>query len=168
MGSTLDIPTRGQEVYEIPHRDQGDLYVIPTRPLRKAYVVLVRRLLTSPDCREDPVVPILFLYSCSATTEYVFVPTKITYKRITYKLLIIDKLEPAERLAPKLWVFRHFGEMDTYTELVLRSLRVIEAALPWAQPVPESKAFWNEKCNDITQATHVLRRAWTRSRGLLD
>lgn len=91
-------------------------------------------------------------------------------KRRAYKLLDMDKLrQAAEQLISRPRIFNNHDDINTYTEQVQQYLQnIIEIAVPWARPALESKPFWNDECNTVTQTTRTLRRTWTRSRDLAD
>ena len=90
-------------------------------------------------------------------------------RRRAFKFLNMDKLQEAAQITPSSLELRSHDDIETYTESVQAYLQnIIEAAVPWARPTPESKPFWNEQCNNATRATRALGRIWTRSRNQAD
>ena len=90
-------------------------------------------------------------------------------RRRAFKLLNMGKLREAEQIIlPQLELHNHH-DIEAYTESIQAYLQnIIETAVPWARPAPESKPFWNQECNNATRTTRALRRIWTRSREQTD
>jgi exonuclease III len=83
-------------------------------------------------------------------------------RRRAWKLIDLEKVKEVAKNAPTLPKPTSAPEIDEYVEKVQKFLqKVMNEAVPWANPSRYAKSFWSKECDDAVKETRRLRRTWS-------